>query len=79
MSTLVHGQAIHTGHKVNLDFTLVHRFHQTRLSGEMSCHEATPGSWNNLPTTSMDCVCVQSNVVKVETAGSQIFIAKNSL
>ncbi|KNC26657.1 hypothetical protein FF38_01376 [Lucilia cuprina] len=61
-----------------LDFTQVNGFHQTRRSGDGRSVQATTSGWNDLATTTMDGISVQSNIIDVETYTTHVFISQDT-
>lgn len=63
----------------HLYFHKVHWLHKTWFSREDAGIEAPPCGWNDLSTTTVDGVCVQSDIMNVEPDGSCILLTKCTL
>jgi len=63
----------------NLDFNQVDWLHKPGTSSQLASVQGTSSGRNNLTTTPVDGVSVQSNIINVEPNTAQIFVAQSSL
>ena len=62
-----------------LDLTQVDRLQQTRISPHYRGITYTSSCWDNLTTSSVDSISVQSNIVDVDPDPSHVLFAKHTL
>ena len=58
---------------------MVDGFHQPGLGSENTGVQDTSSRGNDLATTTMDGVSMESNIIKVEPDSSHVLVAENSL
>ena len=64
---------------INLDLDLVDGFHQPGLGSENTGVQDTSSRGNDLATTTMDGISMESYVIKIEPDSSHVLITENSL
>jgi hypothetical protein len=47
-------------------------------SSELTSVEASSGSWDDLTTTSVDCISVESDIMDVESDSSHVFVGHDT-
>jgi len=79
-TTTVEASIDSTDHTLGaLDLHKEDRLLETRLSGEHASVVATTGSGDDLTSTTMDSISVQSNIKKVETDTTDVLVAHDTL
>mmetsp|Transcript_824 Transcript_824/g.1299 ORF Transcript_824/g.1299 Transcript_824/m.1299 type:complete len:216 (-) Transcript_824:1833-2480(-) len=83
---VVHDSSAGVQHLVNasnhfawaLNFNQKHRLVQCRLGSKVSGVVSASSSWDDLPTSSVDCISVQISIDNIKTNSAHIFARKNT-
>jgi hypothetical protein len=62
-----------------LDLNQVDGFHEAWFSCQNTCIEASPGSWDDLSTTTMNCISMQCYIMHIKSDTSHVLFTKDTL
>lgn len=69
----------HTDRQVYLDLHKVDRLHEAGLCGQHTGIKAAPGCGDDLATTSVDGISVQSHIMNIESHTTHVLLTESAL